>query len=160
MSVVDERLAPGEMVVYRARLHWILFWKSLAVIGLLGILLRGHFAFVFVAAVLLGWQIVEYQVSEIFVTSRRVLFLKRELGGLREIEIPLSGVEEVTVSQNSFQARLDHGRIRIRGIGWKSGFSAVVCNPQDLERMIREETAKLSEDETPLPDMGKSEKRS
>jgi hypothetical protein len=158
VSAIDKRLRPGEMVVHRSRLHWILFWKSLVIILVLGVLLRGHFSFAFLAAIVFAWQMVVYQSSEVFVTNARVLYLKRMLAGLREIDLPLAEIEEVTVSQNSFQARLDHGRIKIRGIVWASGFSAVVCNPQELDRVIREEMAKLPDDERPRPDLGKSEK--
>lgn len=39
MSYIESNLLPDEKIIYRARLHWIIFWKSCALIILGGIFL-------------------------------------------------------------------------------------------------------------------------
>ena len=92
MKYVDTNLLPDEKIIYRARLHWIIFifWKSCALVILGGIflliqpiiggvvILMGLFALLF--------RLIDYATSEFGVTNKRVIikvgFLRRKTFGV------------------------------------------------------------------------------
>ncbi|HEX3408470.1 MAG TPA: PH domain-containing protein [Caulobacteraceae bacterium] len=132
MAYADKVLQPGETIVYRARLHWIIYVGAivfvvaavilaLAAIVLSGATLRLGLIVAALIALFLGlFQMLRawFRVAntEITVTNRRLIyktgFLARDT-----IEMNLDKVESVLVEQTLIGRMLDFGRVIIRGVG-------------------------------------------
>lgn len=89
MGYVDDNLLSGEQVIYRTRLHWIVFLS-----------LRGLFT-LFLA------PLIQRKTTELAVTSRRVV-IKTGFIQRHTLELNLVKVESVSVEQGLF------GRMRHR----------------------------------------------
>ena len=101
-SYVDSNLAPGEQVIYRGQVHWIIYLMPvvLAAFGLTLAMSGSRAGLFVVAAGLLGaiaW--VRQTTSEFAVTTSRVI-LKTRFLSRRTIEINLARIESVQVEQD------------------------------------------------------------
>jgi membrane protein YdbS with pleckstrin-like domain len=121
MSYVDEHLSDGEQVVFRTRLHPLVFaLPTLVVLLALDLLLqRRQAAAVFwleVATVLFAWAAIRYATHEFAVTNRRVIV---KVGWLarRTLEIQLSKIESVAASHGPVDRLLGRGSVVIGGTG-------------------------------------------
>lgn len=127
MSYVDRHLLPGERVLYRTRLHWILFLRP-AVLALAGVVLwillarverwLGALGALLLAAGL-GWGLVhwiELVTSEFAVTTTRLIF-KVGLVARYTTELLLSKVETVGVTQSLLGRLLNYGDLTVTGTG-------------------------------------------
>ena len=129
MGYVERHLLPGERVLYKTRLHWVLFVKPGLVLAggiVLMILLRrvqdppwlwmigGT-----VAGVGLLWSLVHYvelMTSEFAVTTSRLIF-KVGLISRYTTELLLSKVESIGVQQGLLGRVLNHGDLTVTGTG-------------------------------------------
>lgn len=129
MGYVERHLLPNEHVVYKTRLHWVLFLKPvlLMVVGVaLVVVLRQVAeppwlwmigAGVFVVG--LGWWLVHYvevMTSEFAVTSSR-LILKVGLISRYTTELLLTKVESIGVQQGLTGRVLNFGDLTVTGTG-------------------------------------------
>ena len=141
MSYVDDSLIPNETVVYRTRLHWIIFgWPVVFLVvacvafglrlshtgeGLLALALL-----LFVAKYLL------YVASEFAVTTKRVIikvgFLER-----RTLELMLSKVEAIAVTQNLIGQLFGCGTIMVTGTGGTREPFAHIRAPLEFRRAVQ-----------------------
>ena len=129
MGYVERHLLPGERVVYKTRLHWVLFVKPVLVVlagVILGVLLRQvqdpRWLWIFGAAVaLIGlvWAFVHYvevMTSEFAVTTSR-LILKVGLISRYTTELLLAKVESIGVQQGLIGRLLNYGDLTVTGTG-------------------------------------------
>ena len=135
MNYVDRVIQPGEEVVYRAPLHWVLYLPGLilAIIAVVVLaygltvdvqtqaLLRetafGVAVLSFLAALLLLAQaFVRRWTTEVAVTSKRVIY---KTGLVRRItsELNVEKIETVIVEQGVWGRLLNFGTVIIRGTG-------------------------------------------
>ena len=130
MGYVERHLLPGERVLYKTRLHWILFLRSalLVVIGItIGVacyqkipeppwlwLAGPAFALVGLGFGLIHW--VELMTSEFAVTSTRVIF-KVGLVARYTTELLLAKVESIGVEQGLAGRLVNYGDITVVGTG-------------------------------------------
>lgn len=139
MSYVDRVIQPGETLVYRAPLHWVIYATGLALAAISAIVIiygvasdRGqpgslqdvvHLAIVavggvglFVAALSLIGASIRRHTTEIAVTSKRVIY---KTGIVRRItsEISVEKIETVLVEQSILGRVLNFGTVIIRGTG-------------------------------------------
>lgn len=125
MSYIDKSLAPGEVLLYRARFHWgyhAAAWGALilAAIVALALLVNGVIVsalmtlslggIVFVAILTPIWT------TEIGVTDQRVVF-KRGIIERETNELQLGSVERVSFEQDFWGRLFDYGRIHLHGTG-------------------------------------------
>ncbi len=129
MGYVERHLLPGERVVYRTRLHWVLFVKPVLLI-LVGIVLavvlrqvaEPPWLWMVGGAVVLagvGWWLVHYvevMTSEFAVTSSR-LILKVGLISRYTTELLLTKVESIGVQQGLTGRVLNFGDLTVTGTG-------------------------------------------
>lgn len=129
MGYVERHLLAGERVVYKTRLHWVLFVKP-ALVMLIGValmvLLRQvqdpRWLWIFGAAVaLIGlvWAFVHYvevMTSEFAVTTSR-LILKVGLISRYTTELLLAKVESIGVQQGLIGRLLNYGDLTVTGTG-------------------------------------------
>ncbi len=139
---VDSNLNPGEHVVYRGAVHWIVYLLPIAMLGF-GIPLIGsgtRYGLALVAAgVLAGaaaW--IRQASSEFAVTNARVI-VKTGLLSRRTIEINIARVESVQVDQDIFGRLLNYGAITVIGTGGTREPFTLIEDPQQFRRMVQAE---------------------
>lgn len=141
-SYVDSNLNPGEHVVYRGTVHWIVFLPPVVMVcfgvPLIGMAERIGLVLT-VAGLLAGaaaW--IRQTTSEFAVTNRRVI-VKTGLLARRTIEINISRVESVGVDQDIFGRLFNYGSITVIGTGGTKEPFTLIDNPQQFRRMVQAE---------------------
>ena len=132
MSYVIKTLQPGETVIYRTRLHWIVFSPAVtvAVAGVVAIIFSGRagdetlvklvttagYALILFSIFVAASIWIRFMSTEMAITNRRVVakvgFIWR-----RTIEMERQKVESVSVDQSILGRILDYGTIIVRGTG-------------------------------------------
>jgi uncharacterized membrane protein YdbT with pleckstrin-like domain len=141
MSYVDKSLIPNESVLFRTRLHWIVFiWPVVFLLVAIGALAYhySHTAAVLlvIALVLFLARFVVYMASEFAVTNKRVVikvgFLQR-----RTLEMMLTKVEAIAVTQNLLGQIFDCGTITVTGTGGTREPFAQIRGPLEFRRAVQ-----------------------
>jgi uncharacterized membrane protein YdbT with pleckstrin-like domain len=167
MGYVEQNLMPGERILVKARLHWALFLGPIIVL-LGGVLIAAALGFagysllqtsdssdagmallvcclpttLLVGVLSVGSALVTYFSTEFALTDRRIIaksgFLRR-----RSLEILLSKVESIGVTQPLVGRALDYGTVVVSGSGGtKQGFPNI-ANPMDLRNRINDQIARI-----------------
>ncbi len=129
MGYVERHLLPNEQVIYKTKLHWVLFAKPglLTLLGLvitvaLGVATRMEWLWyaslvVILAGVVWGLvEAVELLTSEFAVTTTRLIF-KVGLIGRYTTELLLGKVESIGVQQTLVGRLLRYGDLVVTGTG-------------------------------------------
>jgi uncharacterized membrane protein YdbT with pleckstrin-like domain len=129
MSYVNSVLQPGERVVMRGHLHWIVYWHAIlfAVLGIACAFWSGSsgmgvvwsfaaiaFGLLCVLSALHGWFI--RWITEIAVTDRRIIY-KRGFINRHTEEMNMDKVASVDVDQSILGRMLDYGTVHVLGTG-------------------------------------------
>jgi len=141
MSYIEENLMPGENLLYRAKLHPIIF------IGPLTVLLIGIWLFIVdgVLILLVGilWTVptyITYSTSEFGLTNKRIIgkigFIRRQ-----SLEMFLTKVESVSIHQGIIARLLDYGKIEIIGTGGTKESFTKISKPLEFRKHIQEQVA-------------------
>ncbi len=139
---VDSNLNPGERVVYRGAVHWIVYLAPVLMLGfgipLIGTGLRYGLplAGLGLLAGVVAW--IRQTTREYAVTTNRVI-VKTGLLSRRTIEINISRVESVGVDQDIFGRLLNYGSITVIGTGGTKEPFSLIDNPQQFRRMVQAE---------------------
>jgi uncharacterized membrane protein YdbT with pleckstrin-like domain len=149
MSYVDDNLLTDEAVIYRGRLHWIVF-AAPALLTVVGVILiaasagktevaaiTGCGSFLFLAALLLAvGRALAIRSSEFAVTSRRVLI---KVGFIRRhsLELLLEKVEGIGVDQGIGGRILGYGTITVTGTGGTKESFKNITNPMEFRRQVQ-----------------------
>ncbi len=140
MGYIESNLLPDEQVVYKARLHWIIFVKPFAVvfIGLVFLFIQPIIGGV---VILIGLAasvptIVDYIGSEFGVTNKKVII---KIGFIRRktLELLLRHVEAISVDQSVTGRILDFGSPTLTGTGGVMELFHNVRSPLELRRRIQ-----------------------
>jgi len=141
MGYIEANLLPGETVVQRARLHWIVFLKAAAVLILgLGLLyfdpkLIGLIVMaVGVLMALPPW--ISRVSSEFGVTSKRVI-IKVGVLQRRTLELLIRQVEAISVDQSLTGRMLNYGTITLTGTGGVKETFHNISHPLEFRRSIQ-----------------------
>lgn len=130
MSYVDRVLQPGEHVVVRATLHWVVYKAGFTALfgaiivgaasrhapGFEGVTLALALALLVFALALLARAWWQRWGLEIAVTNRRVIY-KRGVIRRRTVEMNLEQIESVQVDQSILGRILGFGDITVHGTG-------------------------------------------
>ena len=141
MGYIEANLLPGETVVQRARLHWIVFLKAIAVFVLgLGLLyFDPKLIGLIVMAVGLVMAVppwVSRVSSEFGVTSKRVI-IKVGVIQRRTLELLIRQVEAISVDQSLAGRMLNFGTITLTGTGGVRETFHNISNPLEFRRSIQ-----------------------
>ena len=154
MSYVQRVLQPGEQVRQISSIHWIGYWRGVAVAllavvaywfsetrYLTGIWRYTAYALALVAIFLLIQQWFQCWVTEIAVTNRRVIY-KKGLVRRQTNEMNMDKVESVQIDQSILGRMLDYGDVTILGTG--EGFETLrtIASPIELRNSITGTTHK------------------
>lgn len=149
MSYIDGNLLAGEGIVFRTRLHWLLFvGPVLFVIAVLlplawlldsGIWSRLAWIPLAVGLVVLLATFIKRQSSDFAVTNKRVM-MKVGVFGTRSIELLLSKIEAIAVNQ-SFSGRIfGYGDIVVTGSGGTREAFSRIQGPLEFRRAVQSVT--------------------
>jgi uncharacterized membrane protein YdbT with pleckstrin-like domain len=126
MSYIDSNLLAGEQVVYRTRLHWLVFltpalFTTVMLLPIAWFLANGiwsRFAWIpFVLGLLvLLVTFIKRQSSDFAVTNKRVM-MKVGVLSTRSVELLLNKIEAIAVNQSFIGRAFDFGDIVITGSG-------------------------------------------
>jgi uncharacterized membrane protein YdbT with pleckstrin-like domain len=149
MSYVDHNLLDGEHVVYRTRLHWLLFiWPVLLTVFVLlpvaWMLSGGKWSGlawfpVGVGLLILLAAFIKRHSSDFAVTNKRVM-MKVGVFRTRSIELLLRKIEAISVDQSLMGRIFGYGNIVVTGSGGtKEPFSTIQA-PLDFRRAVQSVT--------------------
>jgi uncharacterized membrane protein YdbT with pleckstrin-like domain len=149
VGYVERHLLPDERVLYKTRVHWVVFVRPLLVVvaGLVAAaLLRSveqpawawmlGAALVVAALVWLLARVIEVQTSEFAVTSTR-LILKVGLVWRYTTELLLSKVETIGVEQSLLGRVLNFGDLTVTGTGGARETFKQVRDPMGLRNHVQ-----------------------
>jgi|JI10StandDraft_1071094.scaffolds.fasta_scaffold248184_2 uncharacterized membrane protein YdbT with pleckstrin-like domain len=152
MSYVDQNLMSGESIVYRTRLHWIIFLAPLVVLGFYimigvdravrepGVESRTLDALGLVGLLSLLASIAMFFSSEFAVTNKRVI-LKEGFLRRRSLEILLTKVEAIGVEQSLLGRYLDYGSLIVGGSGGTKEVFHPIWSPLAFRRKVQEQAS-------------------
>ena len=141
MSYVDNSLIPDEQVVFRTRLHLIIFFIPIVLLAISVCLFiyTVPVAAETVLAVAVLWflvKYVDYASSEFAVTNKRVII---KVGVLRRrtVEMLNTKVEAVSVNQGLLGRILGYGNIVVTGTGGTNEPFNGISSPLELRRAVQ-----------------------
>jgi uncharacterized membrane protein YdbT with pleckstrin-like domain len=144
MGYIESNLLPDEKIVYTAKLHWIIFWKSwaLIVLGIVFLLIQPIVAGIIIAIGIFATisPIIDYATSEFGVTNKRVII---KVGFLRRktLELLLRHVEAISVDQSVAGRILNYGSVTLTGTGGVREVFHNISAPLDFRRQIQGEAS-------------------
>jgi uncharacterized membrane protein YdbT with pleckstrin-like domain len=149
MGYINNHLITGEQVIYRARLHKIIFWKSVVcfaagVAVLVFVPWEGKFfkyaGYGLMALALLwaGMVWLDYSTSEFGVTNKRVL-MKRGLVRRRTLELFLNKIEAIGVNQTVLGRIIRAGSVEITGSGNTKEEFLNIARPMVFREQVHEQ---------------------
>ena len=164
MGYAERYLIPGEEVRYRAWLHWSTMLRPLLVWGFLDLagvacvigwalapggtsarpaaLLVAGVLLLLAGGVVLAFAVIRRASTEIVVTSRRVL-IKTGILERRTVEILLSKIESVDVTETVSGRMMGYGKVVLRGTGGTPESFERIANPLEFRRQIQSQVDAL-----------------
>jgi len=142
VGYIESNLLADEKIVYKARLHGIIFVKPLAliVLGVIFLFIQpiiGSLVIV-IGVVAVIPLLIDYLSSEFGVTNKRVIikmgFLRR-----RTVELLLRQVEAISVDQSVLGRMLDFGSVTLTGTGGVREVFHNISAPLEFRRRIQGE---------------------
>ena len=148
MGYIESNLLPDEQIVYLARLHWVIFFKSFFVaffVIVIGAVLLAVQPIAGGAGILLGMLIlvppfVRYKTSEFGVTTKRVI-VKVGLMRRRTLELLLRQVEAILIDQSVPGRIFNYGSVTLTGTGGVHEVFHNISSPLELRRRIQGQAA-------------------
>lgn len=149
MSYIDRNLLDGEQVVFRTRLHWLLFMGPvlLTLVVLLPIawlLYDGSWRSfswipIGIAMLILFAKFIIRQSSNFAVTNKRVM-MKIGVFHTRSVELLLNKIEAIAVDQSLTGRMLDYGDIIVTGSGGTNESFSRIQSPLKFRRAVQSVT--------------------
>lgn len=143
MSYIDQSLVAGERILYRARLHLVVFASPAAFFFLAFVTLRNPplFGLFLLLAIISGAaSYLKYVSSEFGLTDKRVV-VKAGVITRRSFETLLSKIEGVAVAQGVLGRLLDYGTVVIVGTGGSSQSLNQINHPLEFRRRLQTQLA-------------------
>jgi uncharacterized membrane protein YdbT with pleckstrin-like domain len=149
MSYIDSNLLDGEHVVYRTRLHWMLFilpvlFTVLVLSPIAWLMANGtwkNFAWIPLALSLLVLvaTFIKRQSSDFAVTNKRVM-MKVGVFATRSIELLLNKIEAIAVNQSLAGRIFGYGDIAVTGSGGTKESFSRIRGPLEFRRAVQSVT--------------------
>lgn len=146
MSYVDRTLLDGERIVYRTRLHWLVYLRPLLLYLLVFLPLAWwtwsstwhRYAWIPVALGLLTFlpALIRRQSSDFAVTNKRVM-MKAGIFNTRSIELLHGKIETIMVQQSLAGRMLSYGDIVVTGSGGTKETFTRIQNPLEFRRAVQ-----------------------
>ena len=173
MSYIEANLVPGEVLIYKTRLHWIVMLGHILV-GSLLLALPGAILLYYAAtlkstdatllhvmqaaggalllcgliAILMG--VIRRRATEMAVTNRRVV-VKVGLVSRRTIEMLLNKVETIEVRETAFGRLIGYGTVVLIGTGGSSEPFEKMSHPLEFRGHVQQQIEKQPQTTAPVP---------
>lgn len=154
MTRAEKGLLPGENIVYRTKLHWVIYIAPLLLILFISLPCFYEsiayqyrykyfikYIFLIIALLPIGMFLVNYLVclaSEFVVTNMRVAIYLGVLS-TKSFEIMLNKVESIGVGQEFSGRILGYGSIVVGGTGGSKERFANIQNPLEFRKMVEQQ---------------------
>lgn len=149
MSYIDRNLLPDEQVVFRTRLHWLLFlapvlFTVVVLLPIAWLVASGtwsHYAWIplAIAILILLTTYIKRHSSDFAVTNKRVM-MKMGVFSTRSIELLLNKIEAIAVNQSFLGRTLGYGDIVITGSGGSRETFLRIQGPLAFRRAVQSVT--------------------
>ncbi len=151
MSYIEKNLMNGENILYRGKLHWVVFlwpviWLIVAIMFFGG---RGDTAavgglFVLIAIITGIASFINYTTSEFGITNKRVIV---KVGFIRRnsLEVLLNKVEGIQVNQGILGRILGFGSITVSGTGGTKDPFHKIAAPLEFRKKAQEQIASVQD---------------
>jgi uncharacterized membrane protein YdbT with pleckstrin-like domain len=159
VDYIEKNLVPGESVLYKTGLHWIVMIGPLiagVLLGGIGLALcvggyeaRGKggsypgmiivgLLLLVTAVVLVGIGFVRRNSTEVAVSNKRVL-IKTGFVSRKSIEVLLSKVESIGVDESGLGRVLGYGSVIVRGTGGTFETFSRIARPNEFRRQVQQQ---------------------
>jgi len=139
LAYVDSSLLPDEQIVYKATLHWTIFWQCwvIILIGIVSLIFQPIVGglIIFVGLLVGLRKFIEYKTSEFAVTTKRVI-IKVGVFRRRTLELLLRQVEAISVEQTVLGRILGFGSVTLTGTGGVREVFHNISSPLEFRRQI------------------------
>jgi uncharacterized membrane protein YdbT with pleckstrin-like domain len=159
LSYVEKNLLPGEKILYKTRLHWVVVLGPV-LLGLLfglsglallihvlwfsrstdffGVMVVAALGLLLAAAISFGVALLKRAATEMAVTDRRVV-VKIGLLNRRTVELLLSKVESIGVEETLFGRIVGYGTVVLRGTGGTPESFSTIAHPLEFRREVQQQ---------------------
>jgi uncharacterized membrane protein YdbT with pleckstrin-like domain len=160
MGYIEKNLISGEKVLYKTRLHSIAVVFPLLVGSLIGIgaayclyvSMAGNpqpggdpklwaasgLVLLLVAVLTVAMALLKRNATEMAVTNRRIL-IKSGILSRRTVELLLSRVESIVITESFFGRMLGYGTVVVRGTGGTPEPFTLIAHPTEFRRHVQEQ---------------------
>ena len=148
MGYVERSLLEGEVIIYRAKISWAAFFRLIFPIIIM-IWLSSTISdfFVLLTVVFVIFMIIRILLAiittEFALTDRRII-AKRGIIQRHSMEILLSKVESIAISQPLDGRIFGFGTVTVIGSGGTKEFFKSISNPLELKKQINNQISRLS----------------
>lgn len=149
MGYVENNLMKDEKVIYKAKVHWMVFlWPVItALIGIWLIVLGvtnndetigvwGTLIFVFLPLPM-GLSALVYSLTTEFAVTNKRIIAKTGLIRRKSVDLMLSKLESVQVDQGLLERILGAGTVTVRGTGGSKEPFTRIAKPLELRREVQ-----------------------
>ena len=159
MSYLDKVMQPGEVILVKARPHWIVLLGPLVLLGLGAILAIATAAVLTGSAALAGYAVaglvalfglltlagrmIVRATTEFCVTDHRII-VKRGVLSLHTVELNVDKVESVDVDQSLLGRMFGYGEVTIHGVGARWDPIPLISDPLGFRNAITTHTAPVA----------------
>jgi len=166
VSYIEKNLVPGETVVYKTRLHWVvMLWHIVLSVLLLELpalallfyafshrqelqprtqhlMLGAGIALLLISAMVISVGAIRRNATEMAVTNRRVV-VKTGLVARKTIEMLLNKIESIEVNESGIGRVLGYGSITLIGTGGTSEPFHLMAKPLEFRNRVQQEIEKI-----------------
>lgn len=151
MNYIDENLMAGESIIYRTKLHWVVYlWPIIFLVVAILFMAGGAdtaglgLLFIIIAIITGISAVLNYVTSEFGISNKRVIV---KVGFIRRnsTEVLLTKVEGIQVSQGILGRILGYGSIVVSGTGGTKDPFHKISNPFEFRRKAQEQIAAVQE---------------
>jgi uncharacterized membrane protein YdbT with pleckstrin-like domain len=164
VGYIEDNLIPGEKVLYKTRIHWIVllrplfFGVLLASVGVALLLVNNYarlagaerqamllsgIAMLVIGGIIIGAGMMRRNATEVAVSNKRVL-IKTGLYSRRSIEVMLAKVESIGVDEPALGRMLGYGSVTVRGTGGTYETFHLISHPNEFRRQVQQQIGQPS----------------
>jgi uncharacterized membrane protein YdbT with pleckstrin-like domain len=162
VGYIENNLVPGETVLYKTRLHWIVLIGPLLlsiVLAALGIaalvggykvgdesrtgLVVGGTLLLIAAVIVLAIGLVRRNATEVAVSNKRVL-IKKGFVARKSLEVLLTKIESIAVNESVAGRMPGYGTVVQRGTGGTFETSPTIAHPNEFRRQVQQQIGNSS----------------
>jgi len=164
VGYIEDNLIPGEKVLYKTRIHWIVLLRPLflgVLLASVGVallfvnnyarltgaerqaMLLSGIAVLVVGGIIIGAGMMRRNATEVAVSNKRVL-IKTGLYSRRSIEVMLPKVESIGVDEPALGRMLGFGSVTVRGTGGTYETFHLISHPNEFRRQVQQQIGQPS----------------